>query len=90
MKNFDKLELVWYSNNPFFNISVDSYDENVNVRSFGFDAMWGNIGGYVGMILGVTLFQLPNIIYSGFHFLKSFISRKADYIKILLDLYPYY
>ena len=28
-------------------ISADSYDENVNIRSFGYDAMWGSIGGYV-------------------------------------------
>ena len=57
--------------------SVDSYDENINIRSFGYDAMWGSIGGYVGMVLGISLFQLPNIIYSGFQSLR--------YVKRLLD-----
>lgn len=56
----------------FYSFSVNSYDENVNVRSFGFDAMWGSIGGYVGMVLGISLFQLPNLMYNSFHFLKSF------------------
>ena len=46
--------------------------------------MWGSIGGYVGMILGVTLFQLPNIIYSGFHFVKSF--KKGRDLKYVLNM----
>ena len=52
-------------------ISADSYDENVNIRSFGYDAMWGNIGGYVGMVLGISLFQLPDILFNGFQLFKS-------------------
>ena len=55
-----------------FSTSVDSYDENVNIRSFGYDAMWGSIGGYVGMVLGISFFQLPYITYCGLQCFRNF------------------
>ena len=59
----------------FHFFSVDSYDETTNVRSFSYDAMWGSIGGYVGMVLGISLFQLPNLIYGGIQSLKKVTSH---------------
>ena len=37
--------------------------------------MWGSIGGYVGMVLGISLFQLPNLIYGGIQSLKKVTSH---------------
>ena len=67
----------------FISTSVDSYDENVNIRSFGYDAMWGSIGGYVGMGLGISFFQLPDIIYCGIQFFRNFrrMLHKKQYSK---------
>ena len=66
-----------------FSTSVDSYDENVSIRSFGYDAMWGSIGGYVGMVLGISFFQLPDIIYCGLQFFRNLrrIVHKKQYSK---------
>jgi len=55
-----------------FSTSVDTYDENVNIRSFGYDAMWESIAGYVGMGLGISFLQLPCIIYCGIQFFRNF------------------
>ena len=55
-----------------FSTSVDTYDENVNIRSFGYDAMFESIGGYVGIcILGICFFQLPGIIYCGIQLFRN-------------------
>ena len=54
-----------------FSTSVDTYDENVNIRSFGYDAMWESIGGNVGMGLGISFIQLPGIIYCGIQFFRN-------------------
>ena len=45
----------------------------MNIRSFGHDALWGSIGGYVGMLIGISVFELPDIIYSGFQFSRYLI-----------------
>jgi len=37
--------------------------------------MWGSIGGYVGMVLGISLFQLPNLIYAGIKYFKKVASH---------------
>ena len=42
--------------------SSDVFDETTNVRSFGSASLWASIGGYVGMILGVSLLQVPDIV----------------------------
>ena len=47
----------------FLYFSVDSYDETENVRSYGADSMLGSIGGYIGMIMGLSIFHLPDIFY---------------------------
>ena len=39
--------------------------------------MWGSIGGYVGMLLGISVFELPDIILRGFQF--------SRYLKRVLD-----
>ena len=50
--------------------SFNYFDETTNVRSFGKDSLWGNIGGYVGMILGFSLLQLPNLASFILHYLQ--------------------
>jgi hypothetical protein len=61
----------------YLHCSANSYDETKNVRSFTNDAMWGSIGGYVGMVLGISFFQLPNLICDAFKALKMCIIRNS-------------
>ena len=77
------MEFLKCRNFYFLSTSVDSYDENVNIRSFGYDAMWGSIGGYVGMVLGISFFQLPDIICCGLQFFRNCrrILHKKHYSK---------
>ena len=52
-------------------ISSDYFEETTNVREFESKILWANIGGYVGMILGISLLQAPTIIEKGYHFLRK-------------------
>lgn len=42
--------------------SSEFFEETTNVRSFGQASLWANIGGYIGMLLGLSLLQVPDII----------------------------
>ena len=43
-------------------ISSEYFEETINTRGFDQESLWGNIGGYVGMVLGYSLLQVPDII----------------------------
>ena len=40
-----------------------TFQEIVNKRAFGFESFWSSVGGFVGIFLGYSLMQLPEIIY---------------------------
>ena len=40
----------------------DRYEETINRRFFGFEMFWSSIGGFIGMFLGCSLMQLPDMI----------------------------
>ena len=56
--NYDGLKLKFQLQNQF-------YQEILNVRDFGLDSLWGNIGGYVGIFCGYSLLQAPGLIIAG-------------------------
>ena len=47
------------------------------MREFDHSDLWGNIGGYVGMFLGISLWQLPLIIASMSSYLLKKLSKEA-------------
>ena len=51
--------------------SSEYFEETTNVRDFGADSLWANIGGYVGMILGFSLYQAPEVISAIFRDLQT-------------------
>ena len=65
-----------------FQFSIDSYDETINVRGFSGYAMFGSIGGYVGMILGISFLQLPGLISSGIEFVDYWMKGRNDKSKM--------
>ena len=42
--------------------STDNYKEIRNIRQFGLYDLWSQIGGFVGIFLGYSLLQIPEII----------------------------
>ena len=36
-----------------------------NEKAVGFEAFWGGIGGFVGVFLGYSLMQIPDLIPDG-------------------------
>ena len=54
---------------PFF--SSDYFEETKNMREFDHTNLWGNIGGFIGMILGMSLLQIPFSLANMYHFLRN-------------------
>ena len=54
------------------------------MRHFSGDDMFGSIGGYIGMILGISLLQLPGMVYNGIDFVKSWKKRENTISKCIL------
>ena len=40
----------------------DRYEESINRRDFEFEMFWSSVGGFLGMFLGWSLLQLPDMI----------------------------
>ena len=40
----------------------ENYQEVVNARDFGFESFWSGVGGFVGIFLGYSLLQLPELL----------------------------
>ena len=51
--------------------SSEYFEQTTNVRDFGADSLWANIGGYVGMILGFSLYHAPEVISTIFRELQT-------------------
>ena len=50
--------------------SSNLFEETTNVRSFGMVSLLANIGGYVGIILGISFLQVPDIVYGIFKYIR--------------------
>ena len=59
----------------FFNLKY--YQEVLQVQDFDFASLIGNAGGYIGMFLGVALWQLPEILGSCSMKIKNGLYRHA-------------
>ena len=47
---------------------TEDYEEITNLKKFNGESMFSQVGGFIGIMLGVSLFHIPDI-------LKSVISR---------------
>ena len=59
--------------------SSDYFEATTNVRNFGKESLCANIGGYVGMILGISFLQVPEMILIILRFLQK---EKAKHVHI--------
>ena len=44
--------------------------ETTNVRSVGTANLWASIGGQIGMIMGLSFFQVPDIVSGIFNYVQ--------------------
>ena len=47
-----------------FVVGCDIFQEIVNARDFGAESCWSGMGGFVGIFLGYSILQLPDILFS--------------------------
>ena len=40
----------------------DTFNEVINIQEFGFESLWSSVGGFVGIFLGYSLLQLPELL----------------------------
>ena len=51
----------------------DKYEEIINEKDFGVEMFWSSIGGFIGIFLGYSLLQLPEIILDAWKLAKNTI-----------------
>ena len=49
----------------------ESYQEVVNLKDFGSEALWSSIGAFVGIFLGYSLMQVPELIFEAWKYAKD-------------------
>ena len=52
---------------------TESYRETINKKAFDMATLWSQVGGFIGMFLGYSLLQVPELAKNLFQFLKSFL-----------------
>ena len=69
--------------NMNFQYRTDQYLEIDNKRDFGVRNLWSSIGGFVGIFLGYSLLQLPEILISRINWLVTGknVKAKVDLLK---------
>ena len=56
--------------------STTYLDVITNVRAFGISDLWGDIGGYIGMVMGVSIVQVIAILCGSISKMVNMISIK--------------
>ena len=64
MKYYSNLELN-------FEYRSDQYLEIKNIRDFGLLSLWSGIGGFVGIFLGYSMYQMSEVILKAAYELAS-------------------
>lgn len=55
---------------------TEDYRETVNKRAFGFTTLWSQIGGFIGIIIGYSVMQIPKTLEELFIWAKSSLGQK--------------
>ena len=59
-----RLDIVFTHANPVYQVIK-------NGRSFSVESCWAGIGGFIGIFVGVSLRQIPELIFDFFEFIKD-------------------
>ena len=75
----EKMKNIYNDNATFlveFNYLEDMYQEITNKRDFDMGMLWSTMGGFIGMFLGYSLWQCPEMT-QGFDCIKSLKKKNA-------------
>ena len=80
---FLNLILEFSYNESYFDFGVShrqtQFKEIRQIRSYDAESLYGDIGGYMGLLLGYSILNLPTMIISCYGFIKKrFLDRKAQ------------
>ena len=65
-----------------FNFLTKKYEEVQNLREYGMDSLWAEVGGYIGIFLGYSLLQVVDMLLTFLKWmLKSFPRKKHHPLK---------
>ena len=45
-----------------FRYPEENYQEIENVRDFGFESFWSAVGGFIGIFMGYSMLQIPELL----------------------------
>ena len=71
-KDFDEQGLYW--DIQFTNVN-DRYQVTENSRAFTGESCWAGIGGFIGIFIGVSLMQIPELLAEFVMLIKSKVSQ---------------
>ena len=57
---------------------VNNYKLILNKQEFGWESLWSQIGGFIGIFLGYSLLQVPEILSNTFGRLKTIFNNKRN------------
>ena len=66
-----------------------NYQHIENVKEFSFESFWSGVGGFVGIFLGYSLMQLPELVermYSMFKRISRFCNSRFEKVDMNLSL----
>ena len=68
----------WYESNLIlkFDYRLDKYQEIRNKRDWDIENVWSASGGFIGMFLGMSLFQVPDLLDALYKWLRTRVCRQ--------------
>ena len=54
----------------------NKYQEIVNEREFSFETFWSSVGGFVGIFMGYSLLQIPELVAGLYSWCRNIRLRK--------------
>ena len=68
----------WYESNLIlkFDYRLDKYQEIRNKRDWDIENVWSASGGFIGMFLGMSLFQVPDLLDALYKWLRTRVCRR--------------
>ena len=46
----------------YFGYKIEDFEEIINNRKFDAESLFGQIGGFIGITLGISFFNMPDIL----------------------------
>ena len=54
-----------------YQVRVQTFKEIVQIRAYTLQSLVGNVGGYIGLLLGYAILNLPTLLFDAWRYLKA-------------------